>query len=775
MASIAIGGQAKLATHFPMEIRSGQIVEEVSGTRTAVKGNFPAESAPGAVGNAVLFDGYSSRVDFPLGALLPQGSTKMTLSAWVALPAYPIIEIDTDTSEQTAIVSCVDDAAKQGFGFFVGFNGHYSFKGYVGGWPIEMKVATPLTLNTWHNLTAVLDCESRTARLYDNGVEVASGRCTGTMRYDGGTLHMGQSKASRMAGPFELMSYLGLIDEVKIWDEAISADEIKKWQTSAKPDFSIPESRYASNIQRPKYHGMPATSWTNECHGMCYSGGRYHLFFQKNAMGPYMARLHWGHISSENLYDWREEPIAIVPGDPYDIKGCWSGCVFSDDKLTGGRPNIIYTAVDYGRATIAQATPEGSALTKWNKKGVVIPGRPAGLGDDFRDPYFFRHGDNAYIIVGSSKNGAGVTTLHKYIPDSGTWSNDGKTFFSATNERSEGLFWEMPNITPMGNGKWLFTATPLGSATGVHTMYWTGTISPDGTFVRDAKSAAPRSVELISRDGYGLLSPTIFQHDGKTIALGIVPDKLPGESNWRMGWAHCYSLPREWSLDADGNLLQRPYSGLTAMRSDVKFEKKDFQLDGTLPLSPVSGRAAELCATYSVGQNAVGFRIFKSDDGAGTITYKPRSGELVIDLTGVYRIINDNGVYNGRYSCFLPEFIKTGEELKLHVFIDHSILDVFVNDRWATSLRVFPTAESAIGIEAFSDGPTDVRTLQAWTLGSGSAAVEDIEADSPAPFRTAHVYSIEGRQVLSDVTRDEALTLLPPGLYIHAGEKLLIQ
>ncbi|MDE6399408.1 MAG: hypothetical protein K2L68_00925, partial [Muribaculaceae bacterium] len=26
--------------------------------------------------------------------------------------------------------------------------------------------------------------------------------------------------------------------------------------------------------------------WTNECHGMYYSEGRYHLFFQKNGDFP---------------------------------------------------------------------------------------------------------------------------------------------------------------------------------------------------------------------------------------------------------------------------------------------------------------------------------------------------------------------------------------------------------------------------------------------------------------------------------------------------------
>jgi beta-fructofuranosidase len=62
-----------------------------------------------------------------------------------------------------------------------------------------------------------------------------------------------------------------------------------------------------------------------------------------------------------------------------------------------------------------------------------------------------------------------------------------------------------------------------------------------------------------------LLSPTIYQKDGKTLLLGIVPDKLAGSVNAEMGWAHNYSLPREISLASDGSLVQKPYSGLTGM------------------------------------------------------------------------------------------------------------------------------------------------------------------------------------------------------------------
>lgn len=780
MAVSATGLHADLVAHFPMDVRGGQIQEAVSGNRFAVQGHFSPENVPGAAGQALRFDGYTSYIDARLNNIIPAGTKKMTVSLWTAIESYPIVKIDENTPEKTAIVSCIDETAKTGFGFFIGFDGKWSFRTFVGGWPVEINVNTPMPTYQWNNLVAVIDCDARNVTLYNNGEAVGSSRCNGTVSFKEGRFQMGHGTLENYSGPFLLTSYNGLIDDIKIWTDALDAATIKSWKAENPADLNIPASRFADDLLRPRFHGMPAAAWTNECHGMVWADGRYHLFFQKNADGPYMARLHWGHISSENLFDWREEKIAIAPGAPYDIKGCWSGCVFTDDVITGGKPNILYTAVDYGRATIAGASPDDAGLIDWTKwsNNPIINGRPEGLSDDFRDPYFFRNGDNAYIIVGSSKNGVGTTTLHRYDPSSKSWSNDGALFFTGSSAPRDGVFWEMPNITPMGDGRWLFTATPLNTSTGVRTIYWTGTINADGTFAPASGFQGGKNVELNSRDGFGLLSPTIYNHDGKTIALGIVPDKLPSEDNWNLGWAHCYSLPRQWSLDEKGELVQKPFEGLTGMRSSTLFSRASFDLSGTQSLAPVKGRAAELLGVFTIGDASFGFRIFKNGAGEGSITYNPSTGTLKADFSRLNRLVNDRGVYDGIYSCSLPEFQKRGTDLKLNIFIDHSIVDIFINDRWATSIRVFPTDTDADGIEAFStNGSTAVKQLNAWTLDSnGQSGIDAVTSDSVAdPDAPATVYDLSGRLLRSNLPLSEATAGLPAGLYIVNGRKTAVR
>lgn len=765
--SLALAGAlpsvAGVVAHFPMDVKSGMIENTTSGTRFNVNGAYGGESVTGAVGGAMMFDAYSTMVDAQLDNLFAGGSDSMTVSVTVGVPCYPIVEVDVNTKEKATIVSCIDEASKKGFGFYLGMDGKVEFRFYTGGWLMKVESSKAIMPYEWANLTAVLDGTTRTLKLYINGDEVGSTRCNGIADPFSGLLRFGYGQNDRKAGMFNLMAFNGVMDEFKVYDEALSQDAIKAMNAENECDLSIPASRFAEQKLRPRFHGMPGAGWTNESHGMTKSDGRYHVFFQKNANGPYMARLHWGHISSENLYDWREEKIAFSPGESYDYKGCWSGAIFSDDQLTGGKPSAIYTAVDYAKATIAQANPVDDSLIEWTKNSAnpLINGRPSGLSDDFRDPYFFRNGDKAYIIVGTSKDNKGAATLHRY--ENGRWSNDGSIFFASNNASLSGRFWEMPNVTKMADGKWLFTATPLDMTGGVRTLYWTGDINADGTFAPDAKSSWPRQVELISKDGYGLLSPTIYQEDGKTIVLGIVPDKLPGSVNYELGWAHCYSLPREWSLDAEGNLSQKPYEGLKGMRG-AGVSKGAFSLNGNESLSPVEGRQAEMLMVAQADSSEFGFKIFKSSTGEGKVSIDAATSRLTVDLTGLDRHHNDDGAYGGVYTCSLPQTLKKGEDVTLNVFIDGSVLDIFVNNRWATSIRVFPTADDADVIEAFATAPTEIKSLDAWTLKGGASGIKEVLKDEKLPA-SSDLYTLDGRRVADGEPEK--------GIYVKAGKKFL--
>ena len=635
---------------------------------------------PGAVGNAVRTNGYTSyaKKTYKASAL---DLKQQTIAVWVAAETYPMMNAAEAENAYTSIIETIDETNHTGFALRLSSQGNLRFECYSEGWKQTMDATALLPTYQWNHIVVTLDATTRSMHMYNNGEEIASGRTMNELTAGSGTMLIGKDARSVAFGSFMLNTLNGLIDDIRIDNRIWTEAEIKA-EPANEADLIFPQDAFYANRLRPHFHGQPMMGWTNETHGLIAKEGTYHLFFQKNPNGPYMARLHWGHLTSTDLCGWSEQPIAVAPSETYDIKGCWSGCVFADEVLTGGAPWIAYTGVDNGRATIDFASPADDQLLGWTKaeNNPRINGRPSGLTDDFRDPYFFRNGDKAYMIVGSSKDGVGVATLHEFMSD-GSLTNDGKLFFQGTDAATCGTFFEMPNLTRIGD-KWLFTVTPLGSNRGVRTIYWVGTINANGQFVPD--QTAPKTVELdgLAREGYGMLSPSIMQTEGKTIALGIVPDKLASAVNYDMGWAHSYSLPREWTLADDGTLVQKPFSGLTALRLDT--------------LTTASAQVAnpfqvEMQADFTVGSSNCGFSLL---DDKLKIYYEPGTNRVIVDMTALQRKTNDNGVFDGLYASSLPQTLSQGSTLNLHVYLDHSVLDLFVNNTWASSIRLFPSTQA---------------------------------------------------------------------------------
>ncbi len=699
---LALCLSAEAQVHFPLD--------ETTGFNNAVL-------MPGAKGNAVRLNGYTSyaRKNYNAASL---STTAQTLSFWCAAETYPMMNAAEAENAWTSIIETCDDNAHTGLAVRLSSQGDYSFYFYSDGWKLTLTPSAKFPLYQWNHIVVTMDVANHQAVMYNNGVQVASGSTMNSLSGGTGSMLIGKDNKVLTMGPFMLNTFNGLIDDIRIDNAVWTAEQIAADNTPVnQADLIYPQNAFYANMLRPHFHAMPMMGWSNETHGMFWKDGKYHLFFQKNPNGPYMARLHWGHLTSTDLCGWEEQPIAVAPSASYDIKGCWSGCVFSDAAITGGQPWIAYTGVDNGRATIDFAQPQNTEMTVWTKdtRNPRINGRPAGLTDDFRDPYFFKNGDKAYMIVGSSRNGVGVTTLHRFDAN-GNLDNSGDLFFAGNDAGVCGTFFEMPNVTKMGN-KWLFTATPLGSSSGVRTVYWVGTIDGNGHFVPD--NMTPKTVELpgVAREGFGLLSPTICQTGGKTIALGIVPDKLPGQANYEMGWAHAHSLPREWTLSEDGVLHQRPYAGLSALRKATVYSATNESLAGTKAIPNVAnGRQIEVDMSFVIKSGNTGVNLLVDGGKALRIYYEQAGNRLVVDMRSVQRMENDGGVFDGFYASVLPESHALGDELKLHVYLDHSVLDVFVDDKWASSYRVFATSSAANGVELYSMSTTTVTNVGIYDL-----------------------------------------------------------
>ena len=66
-----------------------------------------------------------------------------------------------------------------------------------------------------------------------------------------------------------------------------------------------------------------------------------------------------------------------------------------------------------------------------------------------------------------------------------------------------------------------------------------------------------------------------------------------------------------------------------------------------------------------------------------------------------------------------PFKLREGEPLRLRVFIDKSVVEVFANGRQCLALRVYPGREDSVGVSVRAQGSDAVlRSLNAWQMKS---------------------------------------------------------
>jgi sucrose-6-phosphate hydrolase SacC (GH32 family) len=59
-----------------------------------------------------------------------------------------------------------------------------------------------------------------------------------------------------------------------------------------------------------------------------------------------------------------------------------------------------------------------------------------------------------------------------------------------------------------------------------------------------------------------------------------------------------------------------------------------------------------------------------------------------------------------------------GEQLRLLVYLDHSMIEVYANGLKSLTTRVYPTRADALGLRVWANGTLMVRSLEVWRLRS---------------------------------------------------------
>ena len=80
-----------------------------------------------------------------------------------------------------------------------------------------------------------------------------------------------------------------------------------------------------NNRWYPKFHIASNGGWINDPNGLCFYKGRWHVFYQLHPYGTQWGPMHWGHVSSADMVNWKREPIMFAPSLEEEKDGVFSG------------------------------------------------------------------------------------------------------------------------------------------------------------------------------------------------------------------------------------------------------------------------------------------------------------------------------------------------------------------------------------------------------------------------------------------------------------------
>ncbi len=670
--------------HWKLQEDGDFAVEAVSGTQDAIASRTGHAIWVGQRRNRALrFDGYSVWLRHTVASRIALGNTA-TVMAWAALEAYPVTE---------AALLQLDANSKTVFRFSIDSFGYLQCELHHGDPQRLCRSTEPVAKARWVHLAACMGSSGIT--LYRDGAPFGDATCS-TVKCEASdaiTVVIGRSPdCPWIANTFPTGVINGLLREVQVFDSELSpnalAEIIAISKTQAPADLQINGPWCVDDPQRPICHAQPPRAWTNEPHGLIHWGGQYHLFYQKNPDGPYWSHLNWGHMTSPDLLRWTEMPVALTPELPYECKGCWSGSVIEHE----GKLTLIYTAVDEAKAGISLAfSDDGVNFTKY-PGNPVIPSPPKG-GDflDFRDPFVWREGDVYYLIIGSGVKDVGGTALLYRSNDLIGWEFLRQILSGDTS--SSGSFWEMPIFLKMGNHHALVVSEIPGRAS-----YWVGSWEHEKF---NLLSSAPRHLELFNH----LLSPTpLIEENGRIVIMGIIPDERPPKELSSAGWAHLYSLPRVLSIDENGTIIQQPHPSVEALCHPLPSNPEIVLNASSLHELPgLAETSLRVRATFKRGQSAsVSLLLRRSTNGREQteIRYNWEQKRLILDRT---KSSLDPLV---RRDCQETEYASAEKDsIHFDVFVDRSVLEVFVDQRASFAARIYPTLNTSAGVAVASVGP----------------------------------------------------------------------
>jgi beta-fructofuranosidase len=513
---------------------------------------------------------------------------------------------------------------------------------------------------------------------------------------------------------------------------------------------------------RPISHFIAPHSWANDPCGAIYipETQEYIICYQWNPGTTDAGNSAWGMAKSRNLSQWEDCLPALRNGTDtfYDRHGVFSGSITSkiwnntrvlylfytsishhpyphwSMPYTGNESQSIAISKDYGKTwersrdnPLRLQSPFGASTTGW--RDPFVSEWPS-LSEKRRV-----HLDTKYMLLSSGKKNEGPQLLLYESHNLLHWKEYCilvKGQIDAEIFPNSNIIWgrnvECASFFTIKNKDYLiFGMEGLPCRNGNYSARSTVWMSGIPTF-DDSGTPYFRILSVGRLDNGSLYAPHIFRGaaEGELLQLGWI-DEDENIDTKNQGWAGCLTVPRQLYEIR----LPVPISPLSKGHQwEVDVTEKEMTTLGITPANRLETlRLGSAVFELSKERNTLPYIQSKTFELWAKLI-KPSSDETIFfnvrespnkeEVTSVIiSLINDritidrsrSSLNNGNMVPVIGSFtlLNIGSkgkpnyvDLTIRIFVDNSVIEVFLNDTFALSSRIYPVLESSLGVSCWA-------------------------------------------------------------------------
>lgn len=418
----------------------------------------------------------------------------------------------------------------------------------------------------------------------------------------------------------------------------------------------------AADSSYPMYHIAPPDGWLNDPNGLCQMDGVYHFYFQYTPDDAKGGLKYWGHYQSTDLIHWTFTGAVLSPDCSFDKDGVYSGSALVED----GKIYLYYTGNvkeegdhDYirsgrGANTVLVETKDGHTM---GEKQCLMSNEdyPKDVTCHVRDPKVFVQGEHYYMVQGArTKEDKGVILLFE-SSDKIHWRYHNRI----QSQEPFGYMWECPDLFLLDDVN-ILSLSPQGLSKEecrFQNQYQSGYFIVEGDYTAEKKYSLLSFREWDM--GFDFYAPQTFQDEkGRRILVGWAgmidcEEEYDNHITVKAGWQHMFTLPRKLTLE-NNIVYQQPVEELKQLRG-----KEETIIDTEFSCSMTSELLLEDIESNSLKMQ-IGSGLFLRFDTASKI----------------FSMSFEDAMGSGRK----VRKAKLDTLKNLHIFIDRSIIEIFIND-----------------------------------------------------------------------------------------------